>query len=453
MQSTKGLYSQGLLEVVGRFHTIYKAAIGNGPKLTVAFYYASLGEHVDSKVETRLELFKGLLEERFSNSTPQTKSGAELFGAKKLFEWSYKQPTMTLPLQTITHLKWTERGKAYVCVSRLTQFYDFISDNGLPREHIFESNVRDHERDATVNRQIRKTLLAGNDAPEEFWWLNNGITVVASQIILDGDKFMLTDPLIVNGLQTSYEVANHFQQMKLAKDSRTILLRVIETSDATTVDDIINATNSQTKISRNSLHATEQIHRDIEVAMKTRGLYYERRKNFYRNRKVSVRIIVTITEMAQILAAVVLQKPADARARPTTVVDKNYGKLFNKDYPYELYSVCGGILKRTEEFLDSLDLENADKLNMKFYLAMYVVCAYLKSHSPKRYRIAKIDIAKIDDQLFEDSYARVGALFKARGGDDKAAKGPELTDDVKAQLKSRFKPQGSKTLGAKAPQG
>jgi hypothetical protein len=394
LTETKSLYSQGILDAVGRFHAIYRAALENGPKLTVAFYYASLGESVDSKVETRLALFKNLLDERFSNSTPKTESWAELFSAKRIFEWSYKQPTIILPLNTVTHMKWTQRGKAYVSISSLNQFFDFITENGNPRENIFESNVRDHERDATVNKGIRRTLLEGDNALEEFWWLNNGITIVASQIILDGDKFVLTDPLIVNGLQTSYEIANHFQQVKLAKDTRTILVRILETSDATAVDDIINATNSQTKIGRNSLHATEKIHRDIEAALaaKTPKLFYERRKNYYRNRKVPIPTIITITEMAQILAAVVLQKPDDSRARPTMVVDRNYAKLFNKDYPYELYWVCGWILKKTEDFLDGLDLENAYKLNIKFYVAMYVTCLVLNSHNPRRSRIASLDM-------------------------------------------------------------
>ncbi len=371
-----------------------------------------------------------------STSTPKTESDAELFGSKKIFEWSYKQPTMILPLNTITHLKWTQRGKAYVCISSLNQFYEFITENA----NFFESNVRDHERDATVNRGIRRTLMEGDNAPEEFWWLNNGITIVAAQIILDGDKFVLTDPLIVNGLQTSYEIANHFQQMKLAKDTRTILVRILETSNATAVDDVINATNSQTKIGRNSLHATEKIHRDIEVARasKTPKLFYERRKNYYRNRKVPIPTIITITEMAQILAAVVLQKPDDSRARPTTVVDRNYAKLFNKDYPLELYWVCGWILKKTEEFLDGLDLENAYKLNIKFYVAMYVTCLVLNSHNPRRSRISSLDISALNESAMKESFQIVDGYFIAAGKDDRAAKGPALAEHIREELKLRF---------------
>ncbi len=267
-----------------------------------------------------------------------------------------------------------------------------------------------------------------------------GITIVASQIILDGDTFVLTDPLIVNGLQTSYEIANHFQQPTLVKDTRTILIRILETSDAAAVDNIINATNSQTKIGRNSLHATEKIHRDIEAALagKTPKLFYERRKNYYRNRKIAIPTIITITEMAQILAAVVLQKPDDSRARPTTVVDRNYAKLFNKEYPYELYWVCGWILKKTEDFLDGLDLENAYKLNIKFYLAMYVTCLVLNSHNPRRSRIASLDLSKINDAVLKESFQIVAGYFKDAGEDDKAAKGPALAAHIREQLKIRF---------------
>lgn len=438
------LYSETLRTAVNRFHAIYKAAIENTPKLAISFYYASLGEQIDAKVETRRQMFTELLADRFSQATPK----AELIGAKKLFAWAHKSPSSTLTLNTSSYLKWTRKGKAYVCISSLKDFYEFVTENGLPREHIFESNVRDHERDTLVNDAIRKTLAKG-ESTDEFWWLNNGITIVASKIILDGDKFTLTDPMIVNGLQTSYEIANYFNQPNLFLDSdkRTIMVRIIETSEPTTVDSIINATNSQTEIPRAFLHATEQLHRDIEAAFKLKHLCYERRKNYYKNRGFSIRIIVSISELAQILTAVYLQKPNDARGRPTTVIDKYYSELFDSSFPFELYTSCGFILKRIEEFLDSLNLENDDKLNIKFYLAMYVVCQHTKHHAPTREMIASVKASDIPDDLMVDSHERVSKLFMARGGNDRVAKGPDLTNDVIEDLKRRLIPDYAKHAG------
>lgn len=54
------------------------------------------------------------------------------------------------------------------------------SEHGELLEYLFESNVRDYEGDVEVNEQIRETLHNQNDKAE-FWWLNNGITILAAK--------------------------------------------------------------------------------------------------------------------------------------------------------------------------------------------------------------------------------------------------------------------------------
>ena len=285
--------------------------------------------------------------------------------------------------------------------------------------------------------KIRLTLEKAKDNAE-FWWLNNGITVLASDVTVSGDTFSVTDPLIVNGLQTSYEIVNHFKSIKDADEKRTVLVRIIETTDSRTMDEIIKATNSQTKIGSNSLHATEEIHRKIESAMKVRNLFYDRRKNYYRNRGMATRSIVTITELSQALTAIVLRRPDDARARPTTVVNKHYKKLFSEAFPLELYGKCASILKRVEAFLDGLELTKGAALNLLFYVSMYATCATLKSARPNRRGIAGIDLGNITDVVLKSSYEAVNGLYQARGGDDKAAKGTELLGDVLGAIDGKF---------------
>ena len=56
-------------------------------------------------------------------------------------------------------------------------------------------------------------------------------------------------------------------------DKRSLMVKVIENIDEETSDRIINATNSQTKIEAINLHATEQIHRNIETALRKLDLF------------------------------------------------------------------------------------------------------------------------------------------------------------------------------------
>lgn len=96
--------------------------------------------------------------------------------------------------------------KDFVVLVNLANYYFFITDEGgALRKYIFESNVRDYQGHNSVNNEIQKTLL--EETSEDFWWLNNGVTVLASDISQSTPKqLLITNPEIVNGLQTSNEI-------------------------------------------------------------------------------------------------------------------------------------------------------------------------------------------------------------------------------------------------------
>ncbi|WP_166506616.1 AIPR family protein [Sodalis glossinidius] len=93
---------------------------------------------------------------------------------------------------------------SYICLASLTKYYDFICDNGALIKSIFESNVRDYQGSVTVNTVIRMTLQ--NENSDDFWYLNNGVTIITPKAISAGKKLTIKDPQIVNGLQTSHEI-------------------------------------------------------------------------------------------------------------------------------------------------------------------------------------------------------------------------------------------------------
>ena len=222
------------------------------------------------------------------------------------------------------------------------------------------------------------------------------------------------------------------------QDDRNILVRVIENTSSQSADKIIKATNSQTKIDKIYLHATETVHRNIEHALKGVDLYYDRRKNYYRNlHKPSARII-TLPQLSQAVAAVYLQQPNDARARPTTVADKNYKTIFSNSYPIALYVKCAQIIRRVDEYMDTYDLSSSEKNNLIFYIAMYATCRVLKMAKPKAPDISAIEIVDRTDDLIDECYQEVSDLYTRNGGDDKAAKGPKVVEQIKRQLEHRF---------------
>jgi hypothetical protein len=119
----------------------------------------------------------------------------------KLLTLFNQHPEQTIPLVTQDYFdsKLHERS-GYVCLATLPDFYDFIADKDVLQEHLFEANVRAHAPDVKVNKGISTTLA--NPEQEDFWWLNNGITILASAVIYNDRKLHITNPLVVNGLQT-----------------------------------------------------------------------------------------------------------------------------------------------------------------------------------------------------------------------------------------------------------
>jgi hypothetical protein len=119
----------------------------------------------------------------------------------------------------------TSLGEGYVCLARLDEYYHFItSDNEALRLELFESTVRDYAGSTAVNNAIGETLRSGTG--EDFWWFNNGVTVVADAAQIAGKKIVVREPQIVNGLQTSHEVYSYFQNGGQHRD-RSLLVKIV----------------------------------------------------------------------------------------------------------------------------------------------------------------------------------------------------------------------------------
>ena len=425
------LYNQKLVIAVDMFHNLYRMSLTKKPKLSISFFYASLGEQVDAKVKERANI----LVSKCLNSFSTAEVRFEFVGSSKLLEFYNRVATKTLVLKASVATGISSFGTSYICLVPLRNFYEFITENKQIRSHIFESNVRDYQGDVGVNKEIAETL--STEESEEFWWLNNGVTVIASKVTAAGTDVSITDPLIVNGLQTSHKIFQHFKNNN-GTDNRNVLVRVIENTSPQSIDRIIKATNSQTKIDKIYLHATETIHRNIEHALKGVDLYYDRRKNYYRNLHKPSAKIITMPQLSQAVAAIYLQQPNDARARPTTVADKHYKHIFAKTHPVALYVKCAQVIRRIDDCLDAYDLAAPNKNNLIFYIAMYAVCLTLKMSKPKASDIASLNIDEISDDLIDESYQMVGDLYKNNGGDDRAAKGPRIAEQLKVKLRERF---------------
>ena len=338
---------------------------------------------------------------------------------------------------------------AYIITTTLDEYFKFITIEPVPdspmgertkiADHLFDDNVRHYQGEVTVNKEISATLRDDNSG--EFWWLNNGITIICTDARTKGKKIHLKDIQIVNGLQTSYCIFN----TKIANptdtnySNRRILVRVIETEDASVADRIIKATNSQNPMKRWSLHATDPIQRLIEEYFKTKKLYYDRRKGYHKNNKRPASKIVSINYVGQCMIAMGLSQPDTARARPNSFLGKEeqYETVFDDTLDLELFYVVTALQKRVESAIRSNPDHKDHYTNIRFHVSSFL-CTYLaKTRLANPADLGPIvqDILNIDDDLMTLAIETTISLLKERSDSSgldlaRVAKSKEFREDV-----------------------
>jgi hypothetical protein len=342
-----------------------------------------------------------------------------------------------------------------ICLVRLKDYYDFIHDpnTGDLRGWLFEENVRDYEgKNVDVNKGIRQTLEQPK-TNEDFWWLNNGITIVATEAPMAAKTLTITDPKIVNGLQTSIEVYNHFRLHPEVKDDRNILVRTIVTTDEKTGNDIIKATNSQSAIKAASLRAFDEIHYKIEIYFGLNGLYYDRRKNYYKNLKKPKDQIISVSYMAQAVAAIVLQRPNDSRGRPINLIknDNLYKRVFDEEYPIGLFLECARFMKNIDTFLKSSDAPKyvlGHEVNVRYHLAMFASAMKAKQLRVTRRYIQTHGLRNVDATFLSKCLKHVWELLEKMKkeqdvDEDRIAKSSDFDSALKERLRKILKAKTS----------
>lgn len=425
-------YNEPLVEVIERFRDVYQELAAKFPKLCVSYFYACKGPDPEESVKRKVGKLRDVVQRYF----PTAEFEFRFLGASELLALARRAPQTTYSL-TLAESPVSSGGQVgFVCLVTLRDFFEFITDEDSHlRRQIFEANVRDYQGRTEVNDEIQESLKAKN--LEDFWWLNNGVTILSTKASLSGKTLTIEDPQIVNGLQTSTEVYNYFALFSTEGDDRKVLIRVIVPSDPASRDRIIKATNSQTSVQRASLRATDKIHRDIEEYLRPRRLFYDRRKNYYKNEDKPRDRIVGIPHLAQAVMAIVLQRPDTARARPSSLLkkDEDYRRIYNPDYPIQLYYVCADTMRRVEKFLKSPDsgLPATDRNNLRFYVAMHAVGMILGDSARSPSSVATLATTELDDARLMGSLRLVKKHYDALGGSDQVAKGPDLLEALSEQ--------------------
>lgn len=289
---------------------------------------------------------------------------------KKLYDSGFSTSVQLRVKDMISDTYVDDNNEACIILSTIDDYYDFLSsENNELKEYLFEANIRDfQEKSNEVNEGILNTLDEKGNI--DFWWLNNGITILVEDLEIKPKSLILTMPRIVNGLQTSYCIYENKKStppLFKSHDDRCVLIKVIKTSNEKIMEKIIFATNNQTPINTADLIANEPVQKDIEEYFKNKGYFYERRDNFYkRKREINQRKIISKSTLFQCAMAVIEKSPSIARNNPRTIIyESNYKALFNKNIDVDIYFNIYNVYEKLLDYIKNISKEE-DPLNIKY---------------------------------------------------------------------------------------
>ena len=221
---------------------------------------------------------------------------------------------------------WRSRGtfpdeeNSYVALVGPRDYCAFLRDeNGALRRYVFDGNVRDFQGDVGVNKAIADSLN-DPDAPQ-FWWLNNGVTILASGVSTVGKRLYLDDPKS----WAPGTVSRHPRDIPRWRDREEVgssraradyrRERCRYPRPHHSVDEQPEHESRQPPCVRRTNCSARS-----KCSSCTTNWFYDRRKNYWKNEDKPAERIIQIASLAQSVLGLCMRDPSSARARPSSLL-------------------------------------------------------------------------------------------------------------------------------------
>lgn len=388
-----GEYNTDVLQKRKLFYNTFVKLASIIKTFSIRVIFASRGDaknELAENVVARGKQIETLCKEYFSECT----SKFIFWGAEEILKAYRRKADYSLELvfqENLTH------GKQMVVLAKISDFYKFITyEDGKIRRYLFDSNVRAFMGFNAVNEDIYNTLISPR-LDEDFWWLNNGITILCSKAIAIGKCVSIENVQIVNGLQTSECIHKYFLDEQIEDDNRVVLIKILPCESTQIADDITRSTNNQTAIMSGSLRATDKLQEDIEEIMVKENLYYERRVNYYSNQGIPAMKIFSPLYLAKGYMALVKKKPYNAIALKQRFMrkDASYREIFSERDDLRVWPIIAKIMRMTDEYIDIIRIKRTGerfKRDVRYQLAFLTVSRMMGSFAYSFDELMRFDI-------------------------------------------------------------
>lgn len=198
--------------------------------------------------------------------------------------------------------------------------------------NLLAKNLRYHVMGANIDRAIRDSI---KNNPEDFWFKNNGITIICDDFDVSGTQIKLKHFSIVNGGQTTY---NLFKCKELNKENDFFLpCKVIITKGDNQDEknsfalEIAKATNSQKAIKPVDLKANSPEQVRFANAMRENGIFYQTKRGEVVPKEYKADYLNSdLSDIGKLCLGAIFQMPGTSRNKPSVVYNQEYYEpIFN----------------------------------------------------------------------------------------------------------------------------
>ena len=236
-------------------------------------------------------------------------------------------------------------------------FVDLITNNDgkTVKRHIFDDNLRVFlGSKGGYNPNIIKTATSDNNYL--FWYLNNGITITCKSFNYNKGH---TSPIInfnnfqiVNGAQTSHSLIEARRENSKCLNDVVLMVRIYATDREDIVEKVAVATNSQARIQARDLKSNSDILKKLELGLKEKGYFLERKRNAYKGKRPEK--VIDPFKLGQIILSFELREPDKAKTESDSIFSDRFDAIFNNGLDishlisvFELYRI---IENKREEY-------------------------------------------------------------------------------------------------------
>lgn len=249
--------------------------------------------------------------------------------------WTPRAQELVLTIHDKLSYSDPKRGvTSYLFNARVSDFKKYLDRNDVGR--LVARNIRYH-LPGSIGSGIRRTY---ENAPHDFWYRHNGITIICDDFAERNRKATLTSPSVINGAQTLYAIDRSRIDNSPSLVGTRVIVRGIH-ADRPAEDDqwlqtIIRGVNTQNRVHDYDFRSNEPEQVLLQTKLREMRVFYERKRGEWKEYRTESKFKgfkrLSLRLLGQILMAV-SQEDGEGVIKAKRGVDAIFRDCYSEIFP------------------------------------------------------------------------------------------------------------------------